>query len=390
MNSSLAKHMCKVLKVPGQLLLVKLLFKNRLSVSILGLYAGASLTVHFSQADEINSLIARAVNEFSFVILGGDFNKDGFHKCISFRKCFDLGLVNSLGESSLAKSPTWCNSRGVAKIINYMFLSSNLINAIVDHGMLSVDEFFDTDHKAVYVSVDLGGLLDARLFSIHKQANRNHWKFDVKDVIELKWAEFRDGTAANASMFSDAFVAAGKFLDLDAMWDIIRKIMVLSASGTFKKKWFKGFDSIFNKVSFRFHKLELLVSKLVKTSRLTSGGNFALLLDTWDRLDSTGTLPVKSLFLSGSGFDGICSKLAKARKSYCSSKMLESKHAEESHIRQAIESKMESFELDKDHIIRSVLECLFYKVVLDHLVVDSKLVLEPKLVKSKIDKIMEG
>ncbi|KAG9301978.1 hypothetical protein G9A89_021022 [Geosiphon pyriformis] len=366
MDSFLAKHVCKVLKMPSQLLLVKLLFRNRLSVSILGLYAGVSLTVYFSQADEINFLITRAVNESSFVILGGDFNEDRFHKCASFKKCFDLGLVNSLDGSSLAKLPTWCNSCGVAKTINYMFFSSNLINVIVNCGMLNVDDFFDTDHKAVSVSVGLGGLLDTRLFLICKQANKNHWKFDVKDVNELKWAEFRDGTAANASMFSDAFVATGKFSDLDAMWDIIHKIMILSAGGTFKKKWFKSFDNVFNKVSSRFYKLELLVSKLVKASRLTFGGDFALLLNT------------------------IRFELAKARKFYHSSKMLESKHAEESRIRQAIKSRMESFELNKSHTIRSVLKYPFHKVVLDHLVVDNELVLEPELVKSKVDGIMEG
>ncbi|KAG9287892.1 hypothetical protein G9A89_017487 [Geosiphon pyriformis] len=334
MDLSLVKHVCKVLEVLSWLLLVKLLFRNRFSVFILGLYAGA---------DKINSLITKAVNESFFIILGGDFNEDRSHKCASFKKCFNLGLVNSLGGSSFAKLPTWCNSCGVAKTIDYMFLSFNLINAIMNHGMLNVDDFFNTDYRAVYVSMDLDGLLDTRLSSICKQANKDCWKFNVKDVNKLRWAEFRDGMAANASMFSDVF-----------------------------------------------HKLELLVSKLVKASCLTSGGNFALLLDTWDKLNSAGASLVKSLFLLVSGFDGIHSELAKTRKSYHSSKMLESKRAEKSHIRQIIEYRMESFELNKGHTIRSVLECLFCKIVLNHLVMDDELVLESELVKSKVDEIMEG
>ncbi|KAG9299734.1 hypothetical protein G9A89_013094 [Geosiphon pyriformis] len=322
MDLSLAKHVCKILEVSGWLLLIKLLFRNKLSVSILGLYAGASLTVRFSQANEIKSLITKTVNKSSFIILGSDFNKDGSHKCASFKKCFDLSLVNSLNGSSLAKLPTWCNSRDIAKTIDYVFLSFNLVNVIMNHGMLNVDDFFDTNYKAVFV-----------------------FKFDVKNANELKWAEFKDGTAANAFMFLDAFVVAGEFSDLDAM----------------------------------FHKLELLVSKLVKAFCLISGGDFALLLDTWDRLNSVGTSSVKFFFLLRSGFDGIRSELAKAKKSYCSSKMLESKRAEESCIRQAIESRMESFELDKSHTIRSVLECPFHKIVLDYLVVNDELVLEPEL-----------
>ncbi|KAG9296530.1 hypothetical protein G9A89_015122 [Geosiphon pyriformis] len=51
---------------------------------------------------------------------------------------------------------------------------------------------------------------------------------------------------------------------------------------------------------------------------------------------------------------------------------------------------MESFELDKSHTIRSVLEHPFWKVVLDHLVMSEELVLKPDLIKSKVDEIIEG
>ncbi|KAG9290320.1 hypothetical protein G9A89_007051 [Geosiphon pyriformis] len=140
MNSSLAKHVCKVSEVPGQLLSIKLLFKNKLLVSILGLYAGASSVVWFSQAGEVNSLIAKTVNESSFVVLGGDFNEDGSHKCTSFKKCLDLGLVNALGGSSCGKLLTWSNSQSVAKMIDFMFISSNLVNAVVGHDVFGVGE----------------------------------------------------------------------------------------------------------------------------------------------------------------------------------------------------------------------------------------------------------
>ncbi|KAG9298383.1 hypothetical protein G9A89_005243 [Geosiphon pyriformis] len=92
MDIFLACHVCKVCE-------------NKFSVLILGLYAGASLVVQFFQTVDINSLIAKTVNESSFVILDGDFNKNDFCKCASFRKCFDLGLINSLARSLFAKLP---------------------------------------------------------------------------------------------------------------------------------------------------------------------------------------------------------------------------------------------------------------------------------------------
>ncbi|KAG9293803.1 hypothetical protein G9A89_019141 [Geosiphon pyriformis] len=389
-NSSLAKHVCKISEVPGHLLCIRLLFRNKLSVSVLGLYAGALSVVQFSQADEINSLIAKAVNESSFVILGGDFNKDGSYRCVSFKKCFELGLVNLLYESSFVKTLTWCNFRGVNKTINYVFVSSNLVGVVVDYCVAGVEAFFNTDHRAVSISIGLDGLLDVQLNSICKQANKDHSKYDIKNVNKSKWSEFREATAANADMFSDVFVVAKWYSNLDVMWDIVHKVLVLSAGRTFRKKWFKCFDSVFNKKSSRFHKLELLMSKLVKVS-LVSGRDFASLLDTWDKLDSVHAFLVKFLFFAGSGFDAVCSELAKTRKFYRSAKLMESKHAEDFCIRQAIEKKMESFEVDKGHTIWSVLERPFQKVVLDHLIMGEELVLEPMLVKSKpLNHVFDG
>ncbi|KAG9298304.1 hypothetical protein G9A89_002792 [Geosiphon pyriformis] len=331
----------------------------------------SSLARHVCKAGKINSLIAKAVNKSSFVVFCGDFNEDGSRKCTSFKKCMDLGLVNSLAGCPVAKMPMWANSSDIMKIIDYVFVFPNLVGALVHCGVLDVGKFFDTDHKAV----SLG---------------------------------FRNAMAANASMILDVFGVAVRFSDLDAMWDIVHKIMVLSAEGTFKqasttlkkrdqkppvttfmKSWFKDFDVVFTKELSRSHKLEMLVSKLVKASHLVSSDDFASLLEVWNRLDVTGASIVKSLFLGSSGFNVICSALAKAKKTYHASKLLESKRAEDSCIKLVISKRMESFELDKSYTIRSVLECSFHKVVLDHLVIDDELILESGLVKSGVDVIME-
>ncbi|KAG9300794.1 hypothetical protein G9A89_023592 [Geosiphon pyriformis] len=364
-NNFLARHVCKVLDIPGRFLSIKLLFKNKLSVLILGLYVGSSLTVRFSQADDINSLIVRAVNESSFIILGGDFNEDGSCKSASLKKCFDLGLVNSLSRSIL-------------------------VNAILGHDVSGVEEYFNTDHKAVSISVGLGGLLDVQLNSLRNQANKDCWKYNFVNAGDADWIKFKEDTSMNAAMFHDEFYAAKICLNLDTMWSYLRQVVCLLAENIFKKKWFKSFDSVYNRVSSRFHKLELLVSKIVKVSHLVSHKEFVSLLDTWKGIDTANASVVKSLFLSGSYFNTIHSALAKIRKSYHSSKLSESNRAKKSQIKSAINKRMESFELNKGHTVRSVLEQPFCKVVLDHLVVGDEMVLDPAPVKSKVDKIMEG
>ncbi|KAG9294186.1 hypothetical protein G9A89_021545 [Geosiphon pyriformis] len=207
--------------------------------------------------------------------------------------------------------------------------------------------------------------------------------------MAAKWAAFKKFSAATAAMFKCEFDAALLFLDLDAMWDVICKIVYLSANDVFKKKWFKSYDNVFTKESSKFHKLELLVSKLVKASCLVSSEEFVALLGTWNLLDATNVSVVESLFLSGSHFEVIRSVLFRVRKLYHSSKLSKSKHAEKFRIRLVVSRRIESFEVNKGHTIRSVLKHPFHKVVLDHLVVNDELVLDPNLVKFKVDIIME-
>ncbi|KAG9298015.1 hypothetical protein G9A89_018843 [Geosiphon pyriformis] len=287
MNTSLAHHVCKVFEVSGQLLLVKLLFKNKLSVFILGLYAGASLAVHFSQANDINSMIVKAVNKSLFVVLDGNFNENDSQKSASFKKCLNLGL-------------------------------------------------------AVSVFVDLGRLLDAQLNSFHKQKN------------------FKNAILVNAVMFSDKFAASVKFSDLDAI-----------------------FDNVFTKKSSKYHKLELLVSKIVKASHEKSVVNFESLMKYWVSLDSIRASVVQNIVDSGASSGQVCSAHCGAKKAYHTSKLAKSCRTKEATIKATIDKRMKSFEINKSHTIRSVLEHLFHKVVLNHLVVNNKLVLKPNLVKSK-------
>ncbi|KAG9299402.1 hypothetical protein G9A89_014051 [Geosiphon pyriformis] len=152
--------------------------------------------------------------------------------------------------------------------------------------------------------------------------------------------------------------------------------MVFSAGEVFKKKWFKEFNDVFTKDSSKFHKLELLVSKIIKASHVGCALDFASLMEHWAFLDSVKALTIQNLVNSDVESGRVFSALLDSTK--------------EANIRSAISRRMESFEINKSHMIRSVLECPFCKVVLNYLVVDDELILKPDLVKSKVDVIMEG
>ncbi|KAG9293968.1 hypothetical protein G9A89_019306 [Geosiphon pyriformis] len=184
-------------------------------------------------------------------------------------------------------------------------------------------------------------------------------------------------------MFSSEFAVSLRFSDLDAIWCVVHKIMTLLANKIFKKKWFKEFDKVFIKDSSKFHKLELLVFKIVKALYGEDAGHFVYLIKCWSSVDNVKSSVVQNLVDSGAGSDHICSAFFGARKFYHAFKITESLRAKKANIRSAIDKKMESFKVNKSHMIRSVLECPFHKVVLDYLVVNNDLILKPDLVKSK-------
>ncbi|KAG9287176.1 hypothetical protein G9A89_003024 [Geosiphon pyriformis] len=106
MNNSLACYVSIGEEVSGQLISVHLLFKNKLSVFILDFYASASISTHFGQAADVNSLISKVVKSSFFVVLGGNFNENGSKRSASFKFCLDLGLVNTFNKYALTKAPT--------------------------------------------------------------------------------------------------------------------------------------------------------------------------------------------------------------------------------------------------------------------------------------------
>ncbi|KAG9300290.1 hypothetical protein G9A89_011363 [Geosiphon pyriformis] len=320
-------HVSKMNEISGHLISVHLLFKNKLSVTILDLYTGVFISTQFSQAADINSMISKVVNSSLFVVLDGDFNKNKSGKSVSFKFCLELGLVNTFDGHSLIKASTWSNSRDVEKVIDFIFVSGNLASVMASHFVDSVSEFFDTDHKSVFISIGLGGLLNAHLISICRQANQDHFK----DCSSTK-------LLARSDMFEEAKVN------------------------------------------------ELLVVKIVKYWNSGDLLNFTCLIKVWSVIDVVKASKVDSMVLNGVSLMELIKHLLVIRKGYHKSKYCESKIAEDTAIRKAINRHMKNFCSDKEKIIKNILEHPFHKVVLDHLVVDNELVIEPNKVKLKTRK----
>ncbi|KAG9307741.1 hypothetical protein G9A89_023306 [Geosiphon pyriformis] len=362
-NSSVTQHISKIDEIPDQLISIWLLFKGKLSVTILGIYAGVSASVCFGQAFAVNSIIASTINSSSFVILGEDFNESDTKKSANLRKCANLGLVNSFKGHFLASSPTWSNFRDVKKVIDYIFVNENLVFALMKW--------------------DIG-----TLNSIRKQANRNRWKFDFKDADPSKWLWFKDNMSAVLSLVIDSFLSAKVLDNLDEMWDVLCEVMVRAADTMFSRCWFSKFDCSKNRHSSRFLGLELLVAKVIKSLNTGNKHKCDHLIKRWFLVDCKEAFKFDFLVQNGADSVEVFKHLSQVRKCYRKSKYHESRVARNTAIRSAINKHIENFSSNKGGMIRSVLEWSFCKVVLDHLVIGDKLVLDPIEVKSRVDNIM--
>ncbi|KAG9295325.1 hypothetical protein G9A89_021256 [Geosiphon pyriformis] len=122
MNNFLVYYVSKVKEILGWVISVCLLFKDKLSVIVLGLYADAS---------------------------------------------------SGTSAHLLIKASIWSNSRDAKKTIDYIFVNDSLFLAVTGQIVASVSDYFDTNHKAVVMLVGLGGLLDVQLNGLRKQANKD-------------------------------------------------------------------------------------------------------------------------------------------------------------------------------------------------------------------------
>ncbi|KAG9303437.1 hypothetical protein G9A89_013763 [Geosiphon pyriformis] len=360
-NNSLTCHVFKVEEVKGRALSICLLFKNKLSVFIIGLYTCASNGDHFVQTSVINSFIADTVNKSFFVVLGKDFNEDNSIKRASLRKCLSLDLVNVFGGHSLTKILTWSNSRGVSKVLNYILVSDSLISAVVDHDVSSVLEFFNMDHLAVLMSIGLGGLLDARLNSICKHTNKDCWNFKIKDADKKKWVHFKELSKCALLGSLNEFKTAEDDDNLNGMWGVLAEAITASAEKKISRHWYSEFDYAKNKLSSKFSRLEMLVAKLLKMLRLDDMLGFNCLADTWFKVDLSETSKVLGMVRDGVSSAGLISHLLKVRKQYRKSKYYESEVAKRSAIRDAIDKCMVKFDMDKSGMIRSILEWCYWR-----------------------------
>ncbi|KAG9289728.1 hypothetical protein G9A89_014463 [Geosiphon pyriformis] len=333
MNEYLTWYISKMEKVPGWIISIRLLFKDNISISIVDLYAGASFVSRFSQASVINFFIAKAVNSSTFVILGRNFNENRKEKNANVK---------------------------IERTIDFIFVNCNLSSAVAGHEVNSVVKFFNTNHQAVSVLIGLRGLVDSDLNSLHKQANSNKEYSSDKFAIALP-----------------EFNLTKDLGDLNMMWDILRKAVVMLADKIFSKYWFSDFKCTRNKYSSKFFRLELLVAKIVKSLSLGYTVDFACFLYTWSGFNKTEAFEFETLINNNVGTKVALWYLTGVKKKYHKSKYYESKMARDDSIRKAIDKHMENFSSDKGCMIQSVLDQPVQKVMLNHLIVNNNLILDP-------------
>ncbi|KAG9285205.1 hypothetical protein G9A89_004420 [Geosiphon pyriformis] len=84
-----------------------------------------------------------------------------------------MGLVNAMKRGTTESDWTWENSRGTQKIIDHVFLTEKLGSVVTDLIVQRTDEYFNTDHRSVSMSVGIGTILDIEIRIVRKPTGRN-------------------------------------------------------------------------------------------------------------------------------------------------------------------------------------------------------------------------
>ncbi|KAG9298069.1 hypothetical protein G9A89_018152 [Geosiphon pyriformis] len=227
---------------------------------------------------------------------------------------------------------------------------------------------FDTDHKAVLVLVSLNSLLD---------------KFRLKDINISEWKCFIE-------------CSSGKFLRKSVEFyvveysEILKEVIVNFANKIFFRLWFSEFNCTINKLSSKFHRLKLLMFKIVNNVNSGLSLETDYLVCTWVNVDEKKTCKVYLIINRSAKVEDILHHILVVKKSYSKSKYHESKIAKDNFIKKAVKKHMENICLDKERMIKSILNQSFKKMVFNYLIVNNELILEPQAVKFSIDTIIEG
>ncbi|KAG9304364.1 hypothetical protein G9A89_019926 [Geosiphon pyriformis] len=189
-------------------------------------------------------------------------------------------------------------------------------------------------------------------------------------------------------LLKNDFTAAKNLGDLNSMWELLKKMLTKSANSIFSKHWYNTFDYSRNKHSSRFYRLELLIAKIVKALSVGNSLKFVCFIKIWSVLDDVESSKIPGLLKACNNSVEVFKQLSVARKRYHKAKYSKSELTKSVFINKTIGKCIDDFVSEKGNMISSILECSFCKIVLDHLILDRNLILEPAEVKAKVDNIM--
>ncbi|KAG9306459.1 hypothetical protein G9A89_003569 [Geosiphon pyriformis] len=175
MNNNLAHYVCKIEKIPGWIILVQLLFKGKLLVSILSLYASVSTGAKFSQVLEINAFIAKAVNSSTFLVVLD-------HLVVDNDLVLEFSEVKSTVDTIME---SWTKKRAIPDVLPARWAAQYaplMVKCLPDGKAAGLSGIPNKLWKHGDVQV-LGGLLDIFNVCLVLGAMPVHWKYTWVSMI---------------------------------------------------------------------------------------------------------------------------------------------------------------------------------------------------------------
>ncbi|KAG9291084.1 hypothetical protein G9A89_012956 [Geosiphon pyriformis] len=145
-----------------------------------------------------------------------------------------------------------------------------------------------------------------------------------------------EGFSATLLASLDKFEVAQNVSDLNLMWSLLEGAIVQTATKMFSKSWYSVYNCSKNKQLSKFHKLKLLIVKIVRCWNSGNLLNFDYFVKVWMSIDGIEASKIVGMVLDSVGLSNLVKHLLVVKRKYQKFKYFESKLAEDAKIRKTI------------------------------------------------------
>jgi endonuclease/exonuclease/phosphatase family metal-dependent hydrolase len=246
-----AQYISKIERFKGRIIYVDLYLKGRTKLRIIQIYLHANVTGNQKEIKELYNYIENVLDDAEkhnfMIILMGDFNLDYEQYSKEYRRRGAVNwrykIFNSLDQRQLVDTIDICQDitpstpfhtfipkqqQSSPTRIDYIWVSHALLSEVINSNNYE-PHLYNTDHKAVYLSLYTDTIFKKKSIAKLKQQNVRKRIFSYDKMNAQKWLKYKEATDANYEEANLNNMNINNIHELNRYWDIIQSCIKTAA-----------------------------------------------------------------------------------------------------------------------------------------------------------------